>query len=55
MKGQFHGPHGLVVSKTGQLYICDRHNNRIQVFQNDKFVFMFGRKGSQPGDLQSPT
>ena len=54
-ESQFKTPNGLVVSKTEQLYVCDRYNNRIQVFQNDNFMLMFGRKGSQPGALQSPT
>ena len=53
-EGQFRDPHGLVVSIAGQLYVCDAGNDRIQVFQNDKFVFLFGRRGSQPGDLDYP-
>ena len=50
-KGQFSSPHGLAISKTGQLYVCDRNNNRIQVFKNDEFAFLFG----EPGALQSPS
>ena len=53
-EGQFSSPGGLVVSKTGQLYVCDRNNNRIQVFKNDKFVFLFGKGGSEPGALRFP-
>ena len=41
-QGQFSSSHGLATSKAGQLYVCDRSNNRIQVFKNDKFVFLFG-------------
>lgn len=29
---QFHLPHSLVVDSSGLLYVCDRENNRIQVF-----------------------
>ena len=55
-ESQFSYPHGLVISsKTGQLYVCDRSNHRIQVFKNDKFVFSFGKKGSDPGALNWPS
>lgn len=52
--GQLSSPHGLVISKKGQLYVCDRDNHRMQVFQNYKFVFSFGRMGSEPGALLYP-
>ena len=42
-EGQLNNPHGLVVSKTGKLYVCDRTNNKIQVFKKDNFEFSFGR------------
>ncbi len=29
---QFHLPHSLVVDQSGTVYVCDRENNRIQVF-----------------------
>ena len=32
---QFHLPHSLVVDKEGTVYLCDRENNRIQVFSAD--------------------
>ena len=54
-EGHFNFPHGLAISKTGQLYVCDRGNNRIQVFKNDKFVFLFGKQGSEPGTLNGPS
>lgn len=54
-EGQFNSPHGLVVSKTGKLYVCDRANDRIQVFKKDNFEFSFGRTGSEPGALCSPS
>ena len=35
----FHLPHSLVVDKAGLVYVCDRENNRIQVFAADgKFL-----------------
>jgi len=30
--GQFHSPHCLWIDQTGQVYVCDRKNNRIQIF-----------------------
>jgi DNA-binding beta-propeller fold protein YncE len=39
---QFHLPHSLVVDATGTVYLCDRENNRIQVFSADgQFLAMW--------------
>ena len=54
-EGQFNSPHGLVISKTGQLYVCDRGNHRIQVFEGHNFVLLFGRHGSNPGSFYMPS
>ena len=32
---QFHLPHSLVIDAEGTIYLCDRENNRIQVFSAD--------------------
>jgi len=32
---QFHLPHSLVIDQAGTIYLCDRENNRIQVFSAD--------------------
>lgn len=38
----FHLPHSLVVDKDGLVYVCDRENNRIQVFSADgQFLTMW--------------
>jgi DNA-binding beta-propeller fold protein YncE len=38
----FHLPHSLVVDKEGTVYLCDRENNRIQVFSADgQFLAMW--------------
>ncbi|MGE3535880.1 MAG: hypothetical protein AB7N91_00435 [Candidatus Tectimicrobiota bacterium] len=38
----FHLPHSLVADKEGILYVCDRENNRIQVFDAEgKFMTMW--------------
>jgi DNA-binding beta-propeller fold protein YncE len=39
---QFHLPHSLVVDSEGTIYLCDRENNRIQVFSADgEFMAMW--------------
>jgi DNA-binding beta-propeller fold protein YncE len=39
---QFHLPHSLVVDDAGTVYVCDRENNRIQVFSSDgQFLAMW--------------
>ena len=47
--GEFHSPHSLWIDKDGLIYVCDRRNNRIQIF---------GAAGdflTQWTDLQLPT
>jgi len=37
--GQFNGPHGIATDKNGHVYVADRNNRRIQVFDEDgKFL-----------------
>jgi len=52
--GQFDAPRGLVFGSNKMLYIVDRGNHRIQVFEDDKFAFTFGSEGSNPGQFQYP-
>jgi NHL repeat len=33
--GQFHTPHAIILGKDGNLYVSDRENDRIQVFDQD--------------------
>ena len=46
--GQFLSPGGLALSQSGLLFVCDRDNNRIQIFQDGVFHNCFGRKGKEP-------
>ena len=52
--GQFEKPRGLTFNKNKLLYVVDRGNCRVQVFQqDDTFSFIFG-DDSGPGKLQWP-
>ena len=43
--GQFDGSWGIVLSKDNKLFVCDRFNRRIQVFDtNLKFISCFAKK-----------
>ena len=33
--GQFHLPHGIAVAADGRVFVCDRENDRIQIFSPD--------------------
>ena len=54
--GEFCEPSGLLCSESNLLYVCDRRNSRIQVFQDDKFRFAFGKFGgrNQHGCFNQP-
>ena len=54
-KGQFSHPQGIACDSTGNVYVADRDNNRIQVFTAEgKFLRMFGRFGQGKGELNWP-
>jgi len=55
--GTFFGrPGGMAVDAKGQLYVADRGNNRVQVFDaKGKFIREFGSFGTGPGQLDTPT
>lgn len=47
--GEFHLPHSLWIDAQGTIYVCDRENNRIQLFSLE------GRYLAQWSDLNRPT
>ena len=53
---QFNFPDGIAISPiTGQVYIADRYNHRIQVLNPDlTFSHSFGSKGSANGQFEDP-
>ena len=53
--GQFNRPRGLAFNNNKLLYVVDRDNHRVQVFQqDDTFILSFGNKGKNPGEFQYP-
>ena len=46
--GQFQCPQGLAMSKCGHLYICDRNNHRIQIYdttnKEERFCYTYGQE-----------
>ena len=52
-KRQFNAPFGIAISPiTGQVYIADRYNHRIQVLNPDlTFSHLFGKRGSANGQF----
>ena len=47
--GEFHLPHSLWIDERGEVYVCDRENNRIQVFSPS------GKYLTHWDDIQRPT
>ena len=53
--GRFSYPWGITTDALGFIYVCDKENHRVQVFQSDgSFVGKFGTMGSKPGQLEHP-
>ena len=53
--GQFAEPRGVAVDASGNLYVADTKNSRIEVFDpSGNFVRAFGVKGSGDGQLNEP-
>jgi len=50
--GQFNRPQGLCFSSKGLLFVVDRDNHRIQVFDKQQFTYKFGDEG--PGYVHTP-
>ena len=50
--GQFLGPIGVAVDSSGNVYVTDSHNNRIQKFDsNGTFITKWGSNGSADGQF----
>jgi subtilisin family serine protease len=54
--GQFEGPEGLAVDPSGNVWVADPVNNRIQKFNSKgEYVSQFGTPGTGNGQLTNPT
>jgi len=50
--GQFNAPRDAKTSRSGEIFVSDGGNFRIQVFSHDgKFLRLFGEKGTGPGQF----
>ena len=54
-EGQFDGPGDVAVDSSGDLYVADYGNGRIQKFTSDgKFITTWGSSGSGEGQFDFP-
>jgi len=54
--GKFYHPHDAALGPDGNLYIADRYNHRVQVFdQEGNFIRQFGNYGSGNGEFNELT
>ena len=54
--GQFVEPFGLAIDSKGNILVCERENNRIQIFNPEgKFISTFGSKGNGNGQFNGPS
>jgi PKD repeat protein len=53
--GQFNKPLGIAVDLTGNIYVADTHNHRIQMFDSfGSFIREWGGKGTAEGKFDTP-
>ncbi|MCX5800056.1 MAG: 6-bladed beta-propeller [Candidatus Eisenbacteria bacterium] len=53
--GQFHYPRGIAVDASGNVYVGDTCNHRIQVFTSSgTYITEWGGLGTGPGQFQGP-
>ena len=53
--GEFNTPYDLAVGRTGQIYVTDSGNFRVQIFDRQgKYLSSFGSAGNRPGQFGRP-
>ena len=54
--GQFNEPFAIAVDASGEVYVADARNHRIQKFSGDgKFLAQWGGQGNTPGQFERPS
>jgi DNA-binding beta-propeller fold protein YncE len=49
--GEFHLPHSVWVHTDGRVFVCDRENDRVQIFSPDGQLVSMWTNTTRPGDL----
>jgi len=53
--GLFSLPEAVAVDRSGNVYVTDTFNNRVEIFDADgEFISTFGKNGDGPADLERP-
>jgi YD repeat-containing protein len=53
--GQFNGPRGIAVSASGDVWVADAFNDRVEEFKEDgEYLAKFGSAGKGSGQLEEP-
>ena len=53
--GQFNGPEGIAIDASGNIWVVDQGNNRLEEFSPEaKFTAAYGTKGSGHGQFKEP-
>jgi len=53
--GQFYSPYGVTINSTGNIFVSDIDNNRIQIFDFEgNFLSTFGSEGNENGQFNYP-
>ncbi len=54
--GQFNGPGGITLDASGNIYVVDSNNNRVEKFDSSgAYLSQFGSNGSGDGQFSSPS